>query len=345
MWGALLVGALGASAFAAEPTGVTDIPEPFVRFEHMAGSWKGTGAATANKIKGWPETHLWAWKFVNGTPTGMTLEWKGDKGLAKGFLSYDPKAKQYRLEGSDASDKPAVFAGAMDKMGKALVLTRANPTEGGKDRLTIRLNSNLIRYTLEFDHQEPGAPQFKRVIEVGLTKEGESFAAGGSSSDLPKCILTGGAATMTVSYQGKSYPICCSGCRDEFNDNPEKYAKKAAEMAAADGGKPDAKPAAKVGKDDGSFDGLDDEEPATKSAMPSPTAKPKANSEPAKPKADAAAGKSDAKAASQLKLGQNLEKSGKTASALKYYQQVVKDFPDTPQAKTASARIKALQGK
>ena len=32
---------------------------------------------------------------------------------------------------------------------------------------------------------------------------------------------------MTVSYKGKTYPVCCSGCRDEFNDNPEKYAKKA----------------------------------------------------------------------------------------------------------------------
>ncbi len=31
---------------------------------------------------------------------------------------------------------------------------------------------------------------------------------------------------MTVSYQGKSYPICCSGCRDEFNEDPEKYVKR-----------------------------------------------------------------------------------------------------------------------
>ncbi len=50
------------------------------------------------------------------------------------------------------------------------------------------------------------------------------------------------------------------------------------------------------------------------------------------------------KAASQLRLGQNLEKSGKTAAALQYYRDVVKDFPGTPEAKTAAARIKALAG-
>src|SRR5947209_5969572 len=104
------------------------------------------------------------------------------------------------------------------------------------------------------DRQEPGAPQLKNVISVGLTKEGESFAAGGGAADLPKCIMTGGAASMTVSYQGKTYPVCCSGCRDEFNDNPEKYAKKADLAAKADPGKGKAaeKPPAK-GKDDASI--------------------------------------------------------------------------------------------
>jgi hypothetical protein len=52
-----------------------------------------------------------------------------------------------------------------------------------------------------------------------------------------------------------------------------------------------------------------------------------------------------ARAASLLRLGQSLEKSGKSAGALEYYRKVVKDYPGTPQAKTASARIEALGGK
>jgi YHS domain-containing protein len=35
---------------------------------------------------------------------------------------------------------------------------------------------------------------------------------------------------MTVSYMGTTYYVCCTGCRDAFNDNPAKvvadYMKK-----------------------------------------------------------------------------------------------------------------------
>ena len=99
-----------------------------------------------------------------------------------------------------------------------------------------------------------------------------------------------------------------------------------------------------VGKDDGSFDGLVDEpkpEPKAKSTSrpvsPAPTAKEEPKAEPAtSPAADAA------KAASILRLGQALERSGKTAGALDYYRRVTKEYPDTPQAKTAADRLKAL---
>ena len=44
------------------------------------------------------------------------------------------------------------------------------------------------------------------------------FAAGES---YPPCIVTEGRGTIQVSYKGKSYWVCCSGCKDLFNDNPE----------------------------------------------------------------------------------------------------------------------------
>jgi YHS domain-containing protein len=307
----------------------------------MIGSWKGTAVPSANRLKGWSETHLWAWKFSKGTPVGMTVELRGDKTLASGQLSYVADSKQYRLDGTDPAGKPVAFVGAVDKAGRALVLNRVGAAAGGKDRLTIRPNANLIRYTLDLDHQDPGAPQYSKVIAVGLTKEGESFAAGGSSADLPRCILTGGAATMTVSYQGKSYPICCSGCRDEFNENPEKYARKAALMSEPGGGKPAVRAAtSNVGKDDGSFDGLVEEaKPKGKTMEKVAGSSAKASAASSKPEAS-----SSARASGQLRLGQSLEKAGKTAGALKLYQQVVKDYPDTPSAKAAAARIKALGG-
>ena len=240
---------------------VDEIPAPFAPFEHMVGAWKGTASPVANRVKGWPESHAWAWKFDKGKPVALTVDWQGDKTLAKGQLNYDAAEKKYHLDGTDPAGKPVSFVGSMASDGKSLTLDRVVVAKGeGKERIIVRPNANKIRYVVQVDRQEPGAPQFKKQVEVGLTKAGESFAAGSGGSNLPKCIMTGGASTLTVSYQGKTYPVCCTGCQAEFNDNPEKYARKADEAAKAS---PPAqagdKPAAAKGKDDGSFDGLFDD--------------------------------------------------------------------------------------
>ena len=337
-----------ASVATAGP--VDEIPAPFLPFEHMIGGWKGMAAPVANRVKGWQETHGWAWKFEKGKPVGLTVTLEGDKALAKGQITYDPAAKKYHLEGTDPQGKPVSFLGSFGPDGKILTLDRVGATPEGKERLIVRPNSNKIRYVLQIDRQEAGAPQYKKAIEVGLTKDGEAFAAGAGGADLPKCIMTGGAAGMTVSYQGKSYPVCCTGCRDEFNDNPEKYAKLAeVAMAKAAKAPSTSKPAAK-GKDDGSFDGLIDEpkanasptspKAAAKEKADAPAVEPGADPKPAKPKDD-----SEAKANREVQLGQNFEKGGKNALALDHYRKVVKDHPGTEAAKTASARIKALEGK
>jgi YHS domain-containing protein len=33
--------------------------------------------------------------------------------------------------------------------------------------------------------------------------------------------VTGGKGTIPVTYQGETYYVCCTGCRDLFNDDPE----------------------------------------------------------------------------------------------------------------------------
>jgi hypothetical protein len=53
----------------------------------------------------------------------------------------------------------------------------------------------------------------------------------------------------------------------------------------------------------------------------------------------------DSRAATRLRSAQNLEKAGKAAAAIAMYRQIVKDFPGSPQAKAAAARLKALGGK
>ncbi len=328
MRGMIAVVVLGSAVAGRATAGpVDEVPPAFAPFEHMVGGWKGTAKPAANPLKGWQESHGWAWKFEKGVPVGMSLEFRGDKSLGSGRLTFDAATKAYHLDGLDAGGKPVRFVGTMSPDGKALTLDRVGETADGKERLIVRPNSNKIRYTFQLDRQEKGAPQFKKAIEVGLTKDGESFAAGGGESNLPKCILTGGVATMTVTYMGKTFPVCCTGCRDEFNDNPAKYAAKATATAGA--------------------------EPATTTA-PTPAAEAtpakaaaKGKAAAAGPVADAKASKAkddpEAKAARALNLAQNLERNGKKALALEQYRKVVKDFPTTEAAKSAATKAAALE--
>jgi YHS domain-containing protein len=366
------IGFVGPAARADE-SDVREIPRAFAPFEYLVGQWNGPGRPKdkgAQQFKGWMETHSWAWIFVKGKPAGLSVTIEGGKFLTTGKLSYDLERKRYRLDGigPKPAGGPIAFEGNVGTDGKTLVLDRDGADgKSGKMRVTLWPNVSFIRYTMRLDCQEPGAAQFSPAIEVVMGKEGESLAAGGTASEGPKCIVTGGAATMTLTYQGKTFPICCTGCRDEFNDSPEKYIKKASLLSTQPGKAKSNQPKpASVNRFDDAFAG-DVSEPATE---PKPMAgqenqasavsknkiekaqsssesiegkaKDKSQSKTKKDAGKTAAAKLANRAATLLRIGQNLEKDDKSDAALKNFRQIVKDFPGTPAAKTAAERIKAL---
>jgi YHS domain-containing protein len=355
-----------------DEAGRPDIPAPFAPFEYLVGRWTGQGVPKDNpskQFRGWTETHTWAWAFAGGKPVGLTLTIEGGKVLASGKLTFEAGRKLYHLEGVEPRPLGGAiaFEGTLDKTGKYLVLDHnggggKGPKSAGTLRLSVWPNANFIRYTMAHDLKEPESVQFTRLIEVGLTKDGESLAGATSIAERPKCIVTGGAATMTMSYQGRTFPICCTGCRDEFNDNPEKYIKKASLLMSAQGSKPKGgQPSAtQVSRFEDAFadDVVTTPNPSkagtvvssgtmTQRAAGAGTTTPAPAGSPARPESTTdsvrpATAKKSGSGLSLLKLGQSLEKSGNTTAALGYYRRVVKDFAQTAAAKTAGERIKAI---
>ncbi len=53
----------------------------------------------------------------------------------------------------------------------------------------------------------------------------------------PVCIVTEGRGTIPVTYGGKTYYVCCSGCKDLFEEEPEAILAEAAERKASKGDK------------------------------------------------------------------------------------------------------------
>ena len=82
-----------------------------------------------------------------------------------------------------------------------------------------------VRMQLKYDKQEGGKGLFLAAAKMEGNRNGESLAGGAKK---PECVVTGGAASIAVSYMGKQYFVCCSGCRDAFNENPAKFVAEAA---------------------------------------------------------------------------------------------------------------------
>ncbi len=190
-------------------------------FGPLVGTWKGTGQPKRGQASGsWREEASWAWKLSDKT---AALEIEIDKGkyLKAAKLKTGEKPGEYVLETTLANGEKRSFRGKLVK-DKPLVLKADKPGEGVR-RVTLTV-PNEFRFLLLLE-SEPSSNIFARLGEVGYTRQGVSFAAGESG---PICIVTEGRGTIQVSHKGKSYYVCCSGCKDLFEKDPEAIIAEAA---------------------------------------------------------------------------------------------------------------------
>jgi hypothetical protein len=184
--------------------------------QEFIGPWKGNGETKEGKSQIWKETMNWGWKF-KGDDSWMGVEFTDSKSFDKGELKYLPEKKLYQLTLTDKDKKDLVFEGELKK--KILTLTRVDPESKDKQTITMSTNNDGARLIYEYKVQTKGKGIDKRLFMVQHSKEGASIG----SAKKNECIVTGGLGTMQVSFGGKTYYVCCSGCRDAFNEEPKKF--------------------------------------------------------------------------------------------------------------------------
>ena len=196
--------------------------EALAQLHEFIGKWNGNGTPAGKKnAVGWKESFSWGWRF-KGDDAWLTLEVEGGKYLKSGELRWDDAKKVFKFTATTKEGQKQEFEGVYKK--ENLTLERLDPKTNERQQFTMNTAAEGIRFNINYKKASGGGKLFSAQYSVQANKDGESLAASKESKNL--CVVSGGAGTMTVSYKGESFYVCCSGCRDAFNENPEKYIKE-----------------------------------------------------------------------------------------------------------------------
>lgn len=187
--------------------------EALAGLNDIIGSYKGVGPT-------WTEKVNWGWK-IKGEDRWIVLEIEDGKHFKGGEVRYLLDKKKYQLTMKTVDNKTMVFEGV--RKDDTITLDYTDPeTKQVTQKLVLSVIDDGVRLIYRLDKKK--GTLFVKDFQVAGTREGESFAGGGGKK--PVCCVTGGLGTMAVSYKGKTYYVCCSGCREAFNENPEKIIKE-----------------------------------------------------------------------------------------------------------------------
>jgi Archaeal TRASH domain len=211
----------------AEPAKLTP-QEALQPLQSLIGTWKASGTPDGTREE--KQAGLWS--------EGIQAEWKFDKQDVHFAITFDkgrhfktaelrylPEKSQYEWTAKTPKGEMQKSVGTLTTgKQKEQILIVEREVDGVTERLTLTiLHAN--RFLYRFETKPKASTLWTKRYQVGATKEGEPFAV------MPKgneCIVSGGRGTIAVNHGGKTYYVCCSGCKDAFLDEPQKFIDLAA---------------------------------------------------------------------------------------------------------------------
>jgi YHS domain-containing protein len=191
--------------------------EALGQFNSLIGGWRGTAQPRRGSATGsWRESAEWVWDFSQPTPAIRYVVTDG-KLVKSARITFDDKTHLYHATVQLPDGGTRDYSGKFDE--DRLILTSQPDAKNEIHRLTVtRLNDK--RTIVLFEKKRTTSRGVSRIAEVGYTREGTRLAVEGG--DGPACVVTGGKGTIAINYKGQTYYVCCSGCKQAFNENPDK---------------------------------------------------------------------------------------------------------------------------
>lgn len=234
---------VSASEGASEKQQMETVVAAMQPLQVMLGKWRGT---TNKEFKGFKavEESEWIWDFkTNRAQPALTV--KSDKSpyIREGRLTFLPAEQKFQFTATTPEGVQHVMTGTFEREPEEFTGDDNKPQKSYKLKLSEVEPNAPDAWQVAFDQQEnnrylvqvsrKSGSNFQLIDTVGTQRMGTSVAANDEDYGERKCIISGGLGTSTVSYGGKTYWVCCSGCQAAFNDDPKRWLAKMAEADKA----------------------------------------------------------------------------------------------------------------
>lgn len=234
-------------AVASDPAARTElIRNKLQPLQVLIGSWDGKAFRQIRDLNPFDEPR-WKWDLSQKGQPALLMESPKNAYITRARLTFVPDKDRYLLETVHPQGQKRTFEGEFIAPVRDEVVDGEDHPQrtfelqftevGGEARdawqVTFQQQRN-DRYLTKLFRQRPGTPAFDVAINtLAMQRQGTSFAQSDSDYGDRTCIISEGLGTIQLTYAGKTFWVCCTGCKAAFEEAPEEWIARAEQRAKA----------------------------------------------------------------------------------------------------------------
>ncbi|WP_437184940.1 hypothetical protein SH668x_002028 [Planctomicrobium sp. SH668] len=212
----------------------------------LLGQWNGTTQRDMGQFKA-TDTPNWVWDFqTDRDQPALVMKSETSPYIREGRLTYLTEKELFQFKVVDADGIARTLEGTFSvpveefqgddqqtHVKYKLELTQVD-TADQRDVWQVIFNQQENNRYLQEMAKKRGA-SYLRYDTVATQRTGIAFAKSDEGYGDKECVVSGGLGTIELRHNGRSYWVCCTGCKAAFEEDPESWIANYQKKKAAKG--------------------------------------------------------------------------------------------------------------